>query len=139
VVHTLLVHLFPVCGLVTVLCLERPIILHCSINSRLHTLMISLHHKCVYICVAFTQLLTDLDEYTGDLSNVTLPYFDFQTYILKTVLSGLEDSVLSSKVEASAAILCVGICCIGLYVTVLTWLTIQYQNGILFIPPRMEK
>lgn len=48
---------------------------------------------------AFTQLLTDLDEYTGDLSNVTLPYFDFQSYMVKTVLSGLEDTLLSSKVR----------------------------------------
>jgi len=72
----------------------------------------------VLFCVAFTQLLTDLDEYTGDLTNVTLPYFDFQTYMMKTVLSGLEDTPLSSKVVA-AAILCVGICCYDLYGTVI--------------------
>ena len=57
---------------------------------------LQLLYHCIYI--AFTQLLTDLDEYTGDLTNISLPYFDFQTYMIKTVLSGLEDTVLSSKV-----------------------------------------
>ena len=51
-----------------------------------------------YYITGFAQLLTDLDEYTGDLSNVTLPYFDFKTYMVKTVLSGLEDTPMSSKV-----------------------------------------
>ena len=53
----------------------------------------------IIIITAFTQLLTDLDEYTGDLTNVTLPYFDFRTYMMRTVLSGLEDTLLSSKVH----------------------------------------
>ena len=73
----------------------------------------------VLFLLAFTQLLTDLDEYTGDLTNVTLPYFDFQTYMMKTVLSGLEDTLLSSKVASSHTVLPYGA------VTVLTWLTIH--------------
>ena len=52
----------------------------------------------IIVITAFTQLLTDLDEYTGDLTNVSLPYFDFKSYMMKTVLSGLEDTLLSSKV-----------------------------------------
>ena len=58
----------------------------------------------IIIITAFTQLLTDLDEYTGDLTNVNLPYFDFKNYMLKTVVSGLEETQLSSKV-------CVVTCC----------------------------
>lgn len=54
----------------------------------------------LYLVIAFTQLLTDLDEYTGDLTNVSLPYFNFQTYMVKTVLSGLEDTLQSSKVKS---------------------------------------
>ena len=52
----------------------------------------------IIVITAFTQLLTDLDEYTGDLTNVNLPYFDFKNYMLKTVVSGLEETQLSSKV-----------------------------------------
>ena len=52
----------------------------------------------LHLVIAFTQLLTDLDEYTGDLTNVSLPYFNFQNYMVKTVLSGLEDTLQSSKV-----------------------------------------
>ncbi|XP_065901064.1 plexin-A4-like isoform X2 [Dysidea avara] len=65
-----------------------------ELQMTLSKLETNVAHECKE---AFTQLLTDLDEYTGDLTNVSLPYFDFQTYMVKTVLSGLEDTLLSSK------------------------------------------
>ena len=44
-----------------------------------------------YMFIGFAELQTDLDELTGDLTGIRLPYHDLPTYLLQSLFPGAKD------------------------------------------------
>ena len=56
---------------------------------------------CVWVCAAFAELQTDINELTSDLDRAGIPYLDYRTYTMRVLFPGIDDHPVLRDLEAS--------------------------------------